>query len=260
MDDERFLELARDLNHIRGIYNYCDRWCERCDHQSQCLAFAVEHEERAPADDHLEGMHDSLTLARKLLDKKMEESGLDPEEADRRGEEMIRTFGELRSQPLVQRAEQYAFGTAAHLQTLEEALVSAAGSLQQKIELGISPNQGLTLQDLERCRDALETIVHFRFLICSKIFRALSGMALQADGRADPYSAEDGRRSAQVAWRGIHRSIDAWLTLRDVFLQREAGILEMLLQLDRLRREVEALFPGSTDPAEEELGHERARD
>jgi hypothetical protein len=29
-------------NYIRGIYNYCDRWCEKCAFTSRCCSFAFE--------------------------------------------------------------------------------------------------------------------------------------------------------------------------------------------------------------------------
>ena len=30
--------------HIPGIYNYCDRWCERCPFTSRCLNFEMSEE------------------------------------------------------------------------------------------------------------------------------------------------------------------------------------------------------------------------
>ncbi len=30
MDKEQLKKLAKDPKFISGIYNYCDRWCERC--------------------------------------------------------------------------------------------------------------------------------------------------------------------------------------------------------------------------------------
>ena len=30
--------------HISGIYNYCDRWCERCPFTSRCLNFEMSEE------------------------------------------------------------------------------------------------------------------------------------------------------------------------------------------------------------------------
>ena len=36
-DDPRFIE---------DIYNYCDRWCERCSFTSRCMLYAMEEEDR----------------------------------------------------------------------------------------------------------------------------------------------------------------------------------------------------------------------
>src|SRR5436190_14281617 len=35
-------ELANSPDLVSGIYNYCDRWCERCPLTSRCLVFATE--------------------------------------------------------------------------------------------------------------------------------------------------------------------------------------------------------------------------
>src|SRR5665213_2744510 len=37
MKREEILERAQNLDNIPGIYNYCDRWCERCTFTSRCL-------------------------------------------------------------------------------------------------------------------------------------------------------------------------------------------------------------------------------
>ncbi len=29
---------------VEGIYNYCDRWCERCTYTSRCLNYAIDQE------------------------------------------------------------------------------------------------------------------------------------------------------------------------------------------------------------------------
>jgi len=38
-------ELANNPDLISGIYNYCDRWCERCPLTSRCLVYATEQED-----------------------------------------------------------------------------------------------------------------------------------------------------------------------------------------------------------------------
>src|SRR3979409_1759466 len=35
-------ELVRSGEFISGIYNYCDRWCERCPLTARCLVYATE--------------------------------------------------------------------------------------------------------------------------------------------------------------------------------------------------------------------------
>jgi hypothetical protein len=39
MKVKELFELAKDPRFISGIYNYCDRWCERCNFTSRCLTY-----------------------------------------------------------------------------------------------------------------------------------------------------------------------------------------------------------------------------
>ncbi len=45
MDKDRLHDLAQSGKFIPGIYNYCDRWCERCPLTSKCLNFATTEED-----------------------------------------------------------------------------------------------------------------------------------------------------------------------------------------------------------------------
>ncbi|MBE9580884.1 MAG: hypothetical protein IMF18_04620, partial [Proteobacteria bacterium] len=47
MDKEDIRTLAADPNLIKGIYNYCDRWCERCPFTSRCLNFTISNQQFA---------------------------------------------------------------------------------------------------------------------------------------------------------------------------------------------------------------------
>src|SRR5262245_12410315 len=48
MNGELLQELAGDSRFIPGIYNYCDRWCERCPLSHRCLNYASEQAEDDP--------------------------------------------------------------------------------------------------------------------------------------------------------------------------------------------------------------------
>src|SRR6476469_9396067 len=45
MRRQTLTELSRNPNLISGIYNYCDRWCERCPLSTRCLLYATEQED-----------------------------------------------------------------------------------------------------------------------------------------------------------------------------------------------------------------------
>jgi hypothetical protein len=45
MNKEDLLKLGKDDRFISGIYNYCDRWCERCAFTSRCMNFAMVDEQ-----------------------------------------------------------------------------------------------------------------------------------------------------------------------------------------------------------------------
>src|SRR5688572_20747045 len=42
---QNLIELADNPNFISGVYNYCDRWCERCAFTSRCMVYASEEED-----------------------------------------------------------------------------------------------------------------------------------------------------------------------------------------------------------------------
>src|SRR5688572_13257745 len=51
MRRQTLTQLASNPDLISGIYNYCDRWCERCPFTSRCLVFATEAEDHQPSKD-----------------------------------------------------------------------------------------------------------------------------------------------------------------------------------------------------------------
>ena len=44
MDKEELIKRAKNPQYISGIYNYWDRWCERCQFTSRCLNHSLEEE------------------------------------------------------------------------------------------------------------------------------------------------------------------------------------------------------------------------
>src|SRR5262249_60370825 len=47
-----FPDLANNPDLISGVYNYCDRWCERCPLTSRCMVYATEQEDHDLFENH----------------------------------------------------------------------------------------------------------------------------------------------------------------------------------------------------------------
>src|SRR5215510_4596838 len=109
-------ELAGDPNFISGIYNYCDRWCERCPLTSRCLLYAQEQADGEDLDAYdinseafVEKLKSIFEQTREMLTTMAKERGIDLDSLDLEDDSFSRKQDELReSHPLSRAAEQYA--------------------------------------------------------------------------------------------------------------------------------------------------------
>ena len=88
MDKERIKNLAQNPGLISGIYNYCDRWCEKCAFTSRCMNFAMEKEfwpgqasRDARNEDFWEAMSRIFEVTMELLHDLAREKGIDLDQA-----------------------------------------------------------------------------------------------------------------------------------------------------------------------------------
>ena len=84
MDKEKMKKLAKDKDHIPGIYNYCDRWCERCPFTTRCLNYALadqqfpDPESRDMSNEKFwQNLSESFQAALDLLEEAAEREGID---------------------------------------------------------------------------------------------------------------------------------------------------------------------------------------
>jgi hypothetical protein len=89
MDKNRIEELAKNPNFITGIYNYCDRWCERCTFTSRCMNYAlseVEFSEPETRDINNKAFWDKLgeifSATLEMVREKTKEMGIDLDAID----------------------------------------------------------------------------------------------------------------------------------------------------------------------------------
>ena len=89
MNKEELKKLAGDPRFIPGIYNYCDRWCERCAVTSRCLNYAMgEEESDDPAERDMNNqafwkkLGESFRLTLEMVMETAEEMGINLDDID----------------------------------------------------------------------------------------------------------------------------------------------------------------------------------
>lgn len=236
MQRRSLTELASNPDLISGIYNYCDRWCERCPLTSRCLVYATEqmdhngitesHDLRNEAFWHK--LNSILHETQQLISGWATEAGLDlnyiPEEEPKRRKPRRQLVD---NHPLTRAGKKYANNASDWFRSFDHTEQS-------------EPSQQL--------EDAREVIQWYQYQIAVKIIRALS---CRSDGWEDEPEMSDFPKdsdgSAKVALIGIDRSIAAWRWMQLAKPERLESIVPLILQLERLRQRVEKAFPEARD-------------
>ena len=111
MNKEQLKKLAQDPRFIPGIYNYCDRWCERCPFTSRCMNYALSEDEfdtRESKDINNEAfwgkLHEIFQVTLEMVKESAEEMGIDLNAIDDKEfaqqQEMVRKI--VKDQPYTQ--------------------------------------------------------------------------------------------------------------------------------------------------------------
>jgi hypothetical protein len=249
MDKETLKKLAKDPRFISGIYNYCDRWCERCPFTARCMNCALSEDEvNNPQTQDItnqafwDQLHDIFKVTFELIEESAKEMGIDLNDIDdgefKKRQEQIRK--KVKEQPYTKAA--FAYAEAVNkwfdsnkllLENKSEELLSLA---QAEIP-GVRPDK-----DALKIQDCIEVVRWYQHQIYVKLCRAASGM-LRGEFEDAEYCPEDANGSAKVAIIGIERSIAAWGGLLNQFPDQEQHILEVLVTLKKLLKRVDADFP-----------------
>ncbi len=242
-------QLAKDPKFISGIYNYCDRWCERCAFTARCLVYAQEEADRGdPAvhDLNNEAFWEKLKAiferTREMLEETAKERGLDLEatdlaEAESQGR---RRREQAENHELAMASEKYAAMVDGWFEAEQGLFAQKKDELVSMLELEIGGEQPQIVD--ASIKDAVAVIRWYQHQIHVKLMRALRKDDFDDESEDDSFP-KDSDGSAKVALIGMDRSISAWGALREHFPEKTDDILTLLLHLDRLRRKTEHHFP-----------------
>jgi hypothetical protein len=257
-------ELAQSRDFISGIYNYCDRWCERCPYTSKCLVYASENADDVSGDPEVHDINSAKFWSRlesifqeahEMILEWAEEAGVDLDELEAE-------TGLTNREQQKQDAKQHELSLSArHYAEMVQLWFTEEFAVEERVHDDTTGKSKNTEDDID-ISDAIEVIRWYQFFVAAKVFRALMGLDEKVDdgllddvfvGTSDDGEMEyggagdDSDGSAKIALIAIDRSSSAWRVLQSALPEKTASIKPMLLELERLRRGAEQTFPQARD-------------
>jgi hypothetical protein len=235
---------------IPFIYNYCDRWCERCAYTSRCAVFLSEQMEEKES---LEGLEEknqafwdrlsrNMIKAKSLLEDLAKKSGITLNDINIDSQD-IRKNEKLRSDstnhPLTMLSRKYDEVARQWLKT-QPGMLDKLEELKHDLTIGVE-TQAQAHQHVSTIKDSLAVIQWYSSFICSKIVRALMGKDNDLFDNDDAQNDSNG--SAKVALIGIERSMQAWLDIFSLLPEQEDHFLNTLSLLEQMKGQLVKEFP-----------------
>lgn len=235
------LTMAED--HIPGISQYCDHWCERCPFSRRCQDFS-----KGPdpfKDDYftnpalLERVRENFQRAMDKIEISIDRSrdvysilALEKQKKKLLADNPLLTV----SQAYSEAAQQWLRSQPGMLERLEK--------LKKEIVMGSAANSGKSIAS--SIKDALAIIHWDASFIHSKLVEALSIRIKEQSDFVMPNDAKsDG--VVKVILLSIDRSLEAWKTIFDLLPDREDDFLNVLAQLQKLSRLITNEFPSARE-------------
>ncbi len=233
----------KDNNLIPGIYNHCDRWCERCNFTNRCEIYSAEERQSLSLKDKESFMtivSQNLSQVKEMLQKMAEEKGIDLDE-----KQTVEAFKkhqhktkQARAHALSQKALNYSKRVKEWLET-HQCLDVQRQKLEQHIQLGV--NLDKNVKTLQLLNEAIEIIQWYLYQIHVKLSSAIRYYP------HDPMFEDElnnmHHSSAKIALIGVENSMKAWQSLLSLLKEEEDFILKILINLQQLEKDIHHQFP-----------------
>jgi hypothetical protein len=265
MHKNELRELVRSGDFILGIYNYCDRWCERCPFTARCLVYATEKADDVSADPEAHDINSAKFWSRlesmfqeahEMILEWAEEAGVDVEAIEDEAADREQQRLDAKQHDLSLGARRYA--------EMVQRWFTEEFAVEQQVHDDTTGKSKNTEEDID-VSDAIEVIRWYQFFVAAKVFRALMGLddeaaddtltadeifadaAIDDDEEIEAGGNDDSDGSAKIALIAIDRSLSAWRVMQSSLAEKADSIRPMLIELERLRRTAEQIFPHARD-------------
>ncbi len=271
--------MARDIHapdaqgFIPGVYNYCDRRCERCRFVRQCRVGAVDVDDVGEAEDAVASgrPEDLRERLMKLMNRPLsEEDDEDEDDADAAEEEdddddggldlsydpadMEPTTEELREEERARqavKAHPLSNMGMAYMDLVDdwmdprEEMLTAKGILvhrQQELSIAVA----LRTPEMLVLSEALDEIGWFKTMLHVKCQRAIRGK-LEDTGWMKAMDMDrlqsDRNGTAKLCFEIVQRSVAAWETVAELMPEEAEHLVAMNELLRRMEEELRKEFP-----------------
>ncbi|MFC1495021.1 hypothetical protein ACFL6W_07070 [Thermodesulfobacteriota bacterium] len=243
MDKEKLKYLAQDKRYISGIYNYCDRWCERCPQTARCINYAIGIEEFSDPktrdinnEAFWKKMSEMMQETLEMLNDMIVSVDVDPEQLINTSDEDEHAIKEAAENHFVCRmAREYGDMAQEWFDGAQDLFIKPEKEISHRMDVNLEPDS---------IADNMDVILWYQHQIYVKLMRAVSGSLEESSSFNDDNYASDSDGSAKVALIGIDRSIPAWGSMSTTLPGLYANnIKNILIHLDQLRKNVEETFP-----------------
>jgi hypothetical protein len=247
MKPDDLKKLSKNPDFIEGIYNYCDRWCERCAFTKRCMNYSMEEDPDEESKDATNikfwnKIAENLHTAIELLKEAAEAQGIDITnilfaEKDVAEERTLRK--KISAKHCAKESKKYSAIALEWLESHHNLFVEKQNELNKQIEMGCDPEE--LKSNADEIKNSIDVIHWYLFFIHVKTMRALHGKLEFKDDDPDLPSDSDG--SAKIALIGCDRTLGSWAMLLNLFPEEEDSIIEILAKLEKIRRLLEREFP-----------------
>ncbi len=230
-DDLKKFSLMK--KYIKGIYNYCDKWCEKCPFTSRCLHYIISTNPGVCEFDSTKMIREPYIY------------------------EDIPVGGILRSETACLGIPLYKPLDKATLKIVREAnrlvsvklaykYISVADNLFDKIDDIVKDSFISNKKYFQEIRSASEVLTAYHFEIYSKLLRASTSQLTKKKLIFEQYSYfNEANGSAKAALIFVNRSITAWKKLLFHFLFLNKKMNKVVLLLEKIYSNIENDFPGA---------------
>ena len=252
MEADELGALAANPQFIPGIYNYCDRWCERCALSHRCLSYAMERTEDdgdSEARDlsnqkFWDKLHRQFQATIEMVRADAKARGIDLDEPSLRADVIAQERAERRraakNLPLARAAINYANAAGEWFKHAAPVFKAKALEFETLARLETGNPEGEAAEIAEFV-DVIRWYQHFIYVKLSRAIESRANEELETDEEMKKFP-KDSDGTAKIALIAMDRSIAAWSGLRAA-LGGIDDILDLLAQLAAIRRETEKLFP-----------------